>query len=118
MEKVLENQKSVELDNYFEGVWASLWRIGQDVALAAEGSKTPFTVRAKLATRACSVESEEVLVFFRINSVGELKECSRCYASDWGYYFNHLGSEGQRIGMYCKAVDCWVTMQALESEVD
>jgi hypothetical protein len=118
MEKVFENQKSVELENYFEGVWASLWRIGKGVALTTEGSRAPFIVRAKLAKRDCFAELEEVLVFFRTNSLGELKECSRCYVSDWGCYFNHLGSEGQRIGMYCKAIDCWVTRQALESEVD
>ncbi|MGD6933337.1 MAG: hypothetical protein ACQCN5_03935 [Candidatus Bathyarchaeia archaeon] len=117
MEKIFKNQKSVELENYFEGVWASLWRVGKEVCLKTEYSKKGFLVKAKLAKRNGCVEAEEVLVFYRINGFGVKVECSRCYAADWGLYFNHLGN-GQRIGMYCKSIDCWVTRQALESEVD
>jgi hypothetical protein len=45
------------------------------------------------------------LVFLRNVGNGKLKESSRCYSEDWRCYFNHLGEDGQRIGMFCKAVD-------------
>jgi hypothetical protein len=118
MEKMPENEKMVELENYFEVVWASLWRIGKDVALETEELKTPFVVRARMAKRAGSDKSEEVLVFLKSDASGKLKECSRCYASDWGFYFNHLGIEGQRIGMYCKTIDDWVSENTLRYEID
>jgi hypothetical protein len=118
MKKIFETVKMVELENYFEGVWASLWRIGKDVALETDELKTPFVVRARMAKRIGSDESEEVLVFLRSDASGRLKECSRCYCGDWGFYFNHLGTDGQRIGMYCKAIDCWVTQNSFESEFD
>jgi hypothetical protein len=117
MEKIVENEKMVELENHFDGVWASLMRIGKDVALETEELKTPFVVRAKMAKRAGSTKSEEVLVFLRSDSTGRLKECSRCYSDDWSFYFNHLGTDGQRIGMYCKVIDCWVTQKA-QLEID
>jgi hypothetical protein len=30
MEKIVGNERVVELENYFENVWASVWRIGKD----------------------------------------------------------------------------------------
>jgi hypothetical protein len=118
MEKIVGNKKMVELENYFVGVWASLWRIGKDVVLETEELKTPFVVRARMAERAGSDEFEEVLVFLRSDVSGKMKECSRCYAGDWGFYFNHLGEDGQRIGMYCKVIDCWVSENAFRYEID
>jgi len=48
----------------------------------------------------------EVLAFLKDDdSNGKFKECSICYSDNWDHYFNHLGRKGQRIGMYCKAVD-------------
>ena len=32
----------VELENYFEGVWTSLWRIGKDVALQTDEFEGSF----------------------------------------------------------------------------
>jgi len=66
---------------------------------------TLFIARARLARRRVSSVSEKVMVFLKKDGCDRLKECSRCYVEDWVYYFNHLGREGQRIGMYCKAVD-------------
>ncbi len=117
MEKIIKNEKIVDLENFFEGAWASLWRIGKDVVLETEGLKTPFTVRAKMVKRQGSEDSEEVLVFLRVDSNGKLVECSRCYASDWGFYFNHLGASGQRIGMYATAIDYWVTEQTSKAYI-
>ena len=67
--------------------------------------RTPFIVKALMAKRRGSSGPEEVLVFLENDGSESLKECSRCYMDDWGYYFNHLGQQGQRIGMHCKAVD-------------
>ena len=105
MEKITRNEKIVELENYFEGVWASLWRIGRDVELQTN-SKKDFIVRASKSKR--KGVTQEVIVFLRKDVNGEMKECSRCYATDWGFYYNHLGILGQRIGMYVKTVDRWV----------
>jgi hypothetical protein len=115
MEKMLKSEKIIELDNYFEGVWAILWRIGKDIELQTN-SKTDFIVRASMAKR--KGVTQEVIIFLRKDVCGEMKECSRCYAADWGFYFNHLGAEGQRIGMYSKAIDCWVSKNSIRNEVD
>ncbi len=116
MNQIVRSKRKVNLNNSFEGVWTSLFRIGKDVELITEGFGTAFVVRACMAKRS-DVESE-VLLFLRRDETGKVKECSRCYAKDWGFYFNHLGSEGQRIGMYCKAIDDWVTRNALRNEFD
>ena len=120
MEKIVENKKMVELENYFERVWAGLWKNGKDVVLETDELKTPFVVRARMAERLNSGSKifEEVLIFLKSEPTGKLKECSRCYAEDWGFYFNHFGTEGQRIGMYCKAIDCWVSENVLRYEID
>jgi hypothetical protein len=115
MEKIARNEKIVELEFCFEGVWASLWRIGKDIELQTN-SKTSFIVRASKSKR--KGITQEVIVFLRKDVNGEMKECSRCYAADWGFYFNHLGAEGQRIGMYSKAIDCWVSKNSIRNEVD
>jgi hypothetical protein len=115
LNKIERNEKIVELENYFIGIWASLWRIGKDVELQTN-SKTDFVVRASKSKR--KGVTQEVIVFLRKDVNGEMKECSRCYSNDWGFYFNHLGVIGQRIGMYAKAVDCWVTEKTLENEKD
>jgi len=113
MKKIVGNEKMVDLENYFEGVWASLWRIGKDVALETDELKTPFVVRASMAKRVGCKTREEVIVFLRLTQDERLNECSRCYADCWGHYFNCFGKEGQRIEMYCKAIDYWVTQNAL-----
>jgi len=92
----------VELVNSFEDIWINL--CGKTLELKTS-EDTPFIARARLARRRGSSVSEEVLVFLRNDGNGKLKECSRCYSEDWGYYFNHLGKDGQRVGMYTKSVD-------------
>jgi hypothetical protein len=92
----------VELTRTFDEVWESL--CSKSVELKTDAG-TPFVARAKMARRKGSLTTEEVLVFLRNTGTGKLKECSRCYMGDWGYYFNHLGKDGQRVGMYTKAVD-------------
>jgi len=95
-------QRRVELTKSFNEVWESL--CGRTVELKTS-EDTPFVAKARMARRRGSLVSEEVLVFLRNDGNGKLKECSRCYLEDWGYYFNHLGKDGQRIGMYTRSVD-------------
>jgi hypothetical protein len=99
-------QRRVELTKSFNEVWESL--CGKTLELKTS-EDTPFTAKAKLARRRGSCVKEEVLVFLRNYGNGMLKECSRCYSEDWGYYYNHLGKNGQRVGMYTKAVDFLVS---------
>jgi hypothetical protein len=98
-----EQKRTVELVNSFKAVWRNL--SGRDIELETENQRTPFVAKAKTAKRRGSSTTEEVLVFLRSGENGKLKECSRCYSKDWGFYFNHLGKDGQRIGMFCRAVD-------------
>jgi len=70
-------------------------------SLSNYNTTLPFLVIAF----ACAQAQREVLVFLKNDGSERLKERSRCYMDDWGYYFNHLGQQGQRIGMHCKAVD-------------
>jgi hypothetical protein len=118
MKQIVRSQRKVSLENSFKDVFASLFRMKNDTALITEAFATPFIVRATMAKQAGTTEAQEVLVFFRFSESGRLVECSRCYATDWGFYFNHLGTEGQRIGMYCRAVDSWVSQNALRNEFD
>jgi hypothetical protein len=97
------NERTVKLEKSFETVWNSV--SGKAIELETEELRTPFVVKAKMAKKRGSSFHEEVLVFLRNDGSSKLKECSRCYADDWGYYFNNLGIDGQRVGMYCKAVD-------------
>jgi hypothetical protein len=78
MEKIFENEKMVELENYFEGVWAGLWRIGKDVILETDELKTPFVVRARMAERVVSGSKifEEFLVFSKNKSHAIQPLCS------------------------------------------
>jgi hypothetical protein len=101
MEKNNTQRRAIELSRTFNEVWRSL--CGKSVELKTDAG-TPFVARARTARRRGS-SLTEVLVFQRIDENGELVECSRCYSEDWGCYFNHLGGEGQRIGMFCRAVD-------------
>lgn len=101
MQKNVTQRRMVELTSTFDEVWESL--CGKSVELKTDAG-TPFIAKARMARRRGSALTE-VLVFQRTNESGELIECSRCYSEDWGYYFNHLGNQGQRIGMYLKAVD-------------
>ena len=102
MEKSITQKRTVELTRTFDEVWQSL--CGRTVELKTS-EDTPFKAKAKLARRRGSSVKEEVLVFLKNDENGKVKECSRCYSEDWGYYFNHLGRQGQRVGMYTKSVD-------------
>ncbi|MCW3999899.1 MAG: hypothetical protein NWE93_06645 [Candidatus Bathyarchaeota archaeon] len=106
-------ERVVELENDFQTVWTILWKVGTGVDLETEEGKKSFVARAKHARRVGCSEDVAVLVFFKRKSDGEVKECSRCYSTDWGLYFNSFGVAGQRIGMYTKVVDCWVTQKSL-----
>ena len=99
MEKNLAKRK-VELTRTFDQVWKSL--CGKSVELKTD-TGTEFVAKAKFAKRGSL--TTEVLVFLKNDGNGKLKECSRCYPENWGCYFNHLGKQGQRIGMYAKTVD-------------
>ena len=101
MEKNLAQRRMVELSRTFNEVWKNL--CGKSVKRKTDAG-TPFVAAARMARRRGSSVTE-VLVFQRTNENGELIECSRCYSENWGQYFNDLGKEGQRIGMYCKTVD-------------
>jgi hypothetical protein len=102
MEKNITGKRMVEIRNSFEHVWKSICE--KNIELETD-SGTPFVARAVMAKRRGSSDLEEALVFLKNDVNGKLKECSRCYQFDWGRYFNSLGREGQRIGMYCKVVD-------------
>jgi hypothetical protein len=95
--------RRIELAKTFDEVWESL--CGETVELKTS-EDTPFVARAKMAKRRGSSTLEEVLVFLRKDG-GKLIECSRCYAANWGFYFNNLGV-GQRIGMICSAFAKWL----------
>jgi hypothetical protein len=99
MEKNIATRK-VELTGTFNEVWQSL--CGRSVELETDAG-TPFIAKAKFAKRRGSSTLAEVLVFLRKDG-DRLIECSRCYAANWGFYFNNLGV-GQRIGMFCRAID-------------
>ena len=101
LEKNTAQRRRVELARTFNEVWKCLYE--KSVQLETDAG-TPFVARAKMAKRRGSLTTEEVLVFLRNAGNEKLKECSRCYADNWGYYFNNLG-QGQRIGMYTKSVD-------------
>ena len=102
-----EQKRTVELVNSFMAVWRNL--SGRDVELKTENQRTPFIVKARMARRRGSLSAEEVLVFLRKDG-SKLIECSRCYAANWEFYFNNLGV-GQRIGMFTRAVDAWVSLK-------
>jgi hypothetical protein len=102
MEKRNTQRRMVELTKSFDKVWQSL--CGKTMELRTS-EDTPFIAKARLARRSGSLAKEEVLVFLRNDGNGKLIESSRCYVEDWGFYFNHLGKDGQRIGMFCKAAD-------------
>jgi glycine cleavage system aminomethyltransferase T len=106
----MEKTKTVWLGNKFEIVWESLNKLENGVELETGEFKTRFISKAAMAKRTARA-TKKVLVFLKYTSDGKLRECSRCYEEDWGFYFNHLGKQGQRIGMYCLAVDCWVTVK-------
>jgi hypothetical protein len=99
--KHITQTRMVELTRTFNEVWQSL--CGKNVELQTD-SGTNFIARAKFAKRRDS-STTEVLVFMRNAGNGRLIESSRCYSEDWGCYFNHLGKDGQRIGMFSRAVD-------------
>jgi hypothetical protein len=103
VKKTANGERMVELRNSFEDIWKSA--CGKNVESETEKLRTPFIVKALMAKRIGSSGPEEVLVFLKNDGSERLKKCSRCYMDDWGYYFNHLGQQGQRIGMHCKAVD-------------
>jgi hypothetical protein len=105
MEKDNPGERKVELKNSFEDVWEGV--CGKNVELETEELRTPFVVNARMAKRRSSPNLEEVLVFLKNDGSGKPKECSRCYSENWGHYFNNLGKDGQRIGMYCMAVDAY-----------
>jgi hypothetical protein len=109
MEKNNTDKRMVELRNSFENVWESI--CGKSVELETEDLRTPFVVKARMAKRRGSLDLEKVLVFARYDNLGGLKECSRCYACNWGFYLNDLGV-GQRIGMYTKTVDLWASFKS------
>jgi hypothetical protein len=117
MERIVCGERMVELENLFEEVWNRLSMV-ESVELETLRRKTSFVARASMATRFGSGEPEKVLLFLKDDGDGRLKECSRCYAYCWWNYMNCLGREGQRIGMYCRAIDCWVSEKALEYEID
>jgi hypothetical protein len=106
MEKNNPQRRRVELAKSFDEAWDNI--CNKNIELETDAG-TPFVVKAKLARKRGSSTTEEVLVFLRNDENGKLKECSRCYSEDWGYYFNHLGNDGQRIGMFCRAVDLLVS---------
>ena len=110
----MEKVKSVWLSNNFAVVWESLSKIVRGVDLETGEYKTKFTAKAGVAKRTGRA-AMPVLVFLKSYSNGKLKECSRCYAEDWGFYFNHLGTDGQRIGMYCTVLDQWINSNSLSS---
>jgi hypothetical protein len=103
VEKVSKHERTVWLENSFETVWNSI--SGKAIEFETEELRTPFVVKAKMAKRRGSPIVQRVLIFLKNDGSCRLKECSRCYIDDWGYYFNHLGKDGQRVGMYLKAVD-------------
>jgi hypothetical protein len=103
MGKNNKNERTVELGHSFMTLWNTV--SGKSIGLETEELRTPFVVKAKMAKRRGSSFLEEVLVFLKNDGSNKVKECSRCYSDDWGNYFNQLGREGQRIGMYGKAVD-------------
>lgn len=109
--------KTVELVNEFENVWKNLSGMERGVELETDELKTKFIAKAAMARRIGTICAVEALVFQRSDETGKLKECSRCYVADWGYYFNHLGV-GQRIGMYCKTIDRWVSENASKHKAD
>lgn len=100
MEKSNTQRRAIELARTFDEVWRNL--CGKSVELETDAG-TLFVARAKMAKRRGSATLEEVLLFLREDG-SKLIECSRCYAANWGFYFNNLGV-GQRIGMFCRAVD-------------
>jgi hypothetical protein len=102
MEKNTAQRRMVELTRSFNEVWANL--CGKSLELKTS-ENTPFIAKGKLARRRGSLAIQEVLVFLKNYGNGKFKECSRCYQSDWGRYYNCLGKDGQRVGMYLKAVD-------------
>jgi len=100
MEKNNTQRRAIELARTFDEVWASL--LGKSIKLKTDAG-TVFVARAKMAKRGGSSTLEEVLLFLREDG-SKLIECSRCYAANWGFYFNNLGV-GQRIGMFSAALD-------------
>jgi hypothetical protein len=100
MEKNTTQKRTIELTRSFNEVWQSL--CGKSVELKTDIG-TEFVAKAKFAKRGSL--TTDVLIFLKNVGNGTLKECSRCYSGDWGYYFNHLGKQGQRIGMYARTVD-------------
>jgi hypothetical protein len=102
VEKNITQRRMVELKRTFNEVWESL--CGKSVELKTDAG-TPFVARAKIARRRGSSTNVKALLFLRNAGNGKLNESSRCYVKDWGYYFNHLGKNGQRIGMFCRTID-------------
>ena len=103
----MEKTKTVWLNNKFEIIWESLSKVENGVELETGEYKTRFIAKAVMAKRNGKV-AVQALVFLKSCENGKLKECSRCYAPMIGCYFNHFGTDGQRIGLYLKSLDEWM----------
>ena len=99
------HQGNIRLINNFGAVWESLKNKGER-SLTTTKKRKRFTAKASVAQR--GVHSSEKVILFRQNKKGKWYESARAYECCWGHYTNCYGT-GTRIGMYCEALDNYVT---------
>ena len=88
----------VALKCSFEDVWSFLNQKGS-VHLRTDKTQKEFSAEARVCRRGKNA-GNKFIVFLR-------EACAdRCYENDWGFYCN---SSGTWIGMYCKALDRYLS---------
>jgi hypothetical protein len=92
------HQGEVNLKNSFEDVFYNVKKRGEFIARTEAG--TNFKTKATFNVRGI-YSGEATIRFFQ-----DSKEYSRAYKCCWGHYYNHYG---QRIGMYCQALDAAIS---------
>ena len=94
----------VDLCCSFDQAWEFINKSREDTELVtAKGRR--FIVQAKIARRKETSETERVLIFLYEKPSKKWAEAARCFPCCWGFQTNCYGRDGQRVGMYCEALD-------------
>jgi hypothetical protein len=103
MPKYEIHQRTVTLVNDYNKVWEFLNSKGE-LTLRTEKTMTPFFVHASIAKRG-KHSGERVI---RVLNHDTRRASAYVFKCCWGYHTNCYG-EGTRIGMYCQALDNYIT---------
>lgn len=103
MPKYEIHQRTVTLVSDFNKAWNFLNSSGE-ITLRTEKNRIQFIVKASVTQRGRHA-GEKVIQFLNINTRRASAYVFKCC---WGFHTNCYG-EGTRIGMYCQALDNYIT---------